>query len=536
MSAHPVQWVTAAPLWPATLSISDEPSRSAVMRRPVLLRFDSDSFMAALAAQLQADPAGLAANVATPVTYRLPPPGEQTAPTPTELKLYQPLHGHFNLVAASLVCQLPGLPEREVNAAAGERVRFVLRRSDAAGEWAWVSDPTVQGGRAWKQLPAAGAVDPAEELLPMFPVRYSTGDRMRKLFVGLIPTASGDTFKATGPLSPLAPVGSGSGAPPADPRPSALTNKVTDPLRALGAMPTDAPSDAQDPAAVAQAMADQQTEASRFLLLDFAQFLHDNLSWFTTDPAQPPIDPPGVALWNQLLVPVVAAGSATWIDALATAWSERLIISGDAPGTSSLNLNLRVPGLTPDQLDQWVVAALPPQPAPDPQAPAVSIQGDAAPPPPVPKLDTDGGTSYMIRCVYQRPACGPLQPDAVSDPSDLFQIAGFFDLDAPSRSIVIPMPLNTGIKDLRKLRKNVSFLLSNELRQQINRVTSLKDALDGKFADGQSLDIGLICSFSIPVITICALIVLMIFISLLNIVFWWMPFLRICFPILRQAD
>jgi hypothetical protein len=25
--------------------------------------------------------------------------------------------------------------------------------------------------------------------------------------------------------------------------------------------------------------------------------------------------------------------------------------------------------------------------------------------------------------------------------------------------------------------------------------------------------------------------VLMIFISLLNIVFWWMPFLRICFPV-----
>jgi len=69
----------------------------------------------------------------------------------------------------------------------------------------------------------------------------------------------------------------------------------------------------------------------------------------------------------------------------------------------------------------------------------------------------------------------------------------------------------------------------------MNRVTNLKDAMAGQFADGESLDVGLLCSFSIPVITICALIVLMIFISLLNIVFWWMPFLRICFPIALKA-
>ena len=40
----------------------------------------------------------------------------------------------------------------------------------------------------------------------------------------------------------------------------------------------------------------------------------------------------------------------------------------------------------------------------------------------------------------------------------------------------------------------------------------------------------MLCSFSIPIITICALIVLMIFVALLNIIFWWMPFLKICLP------
>jgi len=95
--------------------------------------------------------------------------------------------------------------------------------------------------------------------------------------------------------------------------------------------------------------------------------------------------------------------------------------------------------------------------------------------------------------------------------------------------------LDTGIADLRKLRKNVNFLISNQLRAQMNRVTSLKDALNGNFADGGSFNLGLICSFSIPIITICALLVLMIFVALLNIVFWWLPFLRICFPIALKA-
>jgi hypothetical protein len=65
----------------------------------------------------------------------------------------------------------------------------------------------------------------------------------------------------------------------------------------------------------------------------------------------------------------------------------------------------------------------------------------------------------------------------------------------------------------------------------MTRVTDLKKAMDGELASGDSFDLGLLCSFSIPIITICALIVLMIFISLLNIVFWWAPLLRICLPI-----
>lgn len=537
MSAHVVQWVTASPLWSRTLTETDDAKRERAMQKPALLRFERDSFMVDLGKMLERDPASLESAIATKKTYRLPSPGETEPPEPADLKLYLAAHGHFYLVAATLVCRLPGLPEHEVATAAKETVSFVLRRLDGTNpgsEWAWVDDPAATKGKSWQQLDEdrTGALADGEELLPLFPVRYTTQDRLRRLFVGLVPTSSGEAFKAAGTLSPIVDAGTQvAGAPSADPRPDALKAKVTDPLRLLGTPPADP----QPSGEILAAMKAQQVEASRFLLLDFAELLHDELGWFASPSWTQPADAKGLALWATLAAPAESTGGTSWRSALATAWSERLTIMGDAPGPPTLNLNLTKPGLTPDGLDTAVTNALPPAPKPTAGV-AVSVQGDVATEPPdVPKLDARGASQYVLRCVYRRPECGPLHPDVVSAPSDTFRIASFFDLDAPVRSITISMPVDTSIKDLRKLRKNVSFLLSNELRQQMNRVTNMKDALDGKFADGKSVDVGLICSFSIPIITICALMVLMIFISLLNIVFWWMPFLRICFPIGLKA-
>jgi hypothetical protein len=537
VSDHVVQWVTASPLWPSVLERAHGDEQRLAMRQPALLRFERDSFMDDVGKLLDRDPSRLLDHVATPITYRLPAPGESEPPLPDELKLFQAVHGHFYLVAATLTCRRPGLPEHEVNTSLKERVVFVLRRHDSdGGEWAWVDDPGAKDGKSWKQLSRQQAehIDPDEELLPLFPLRYTVDERLRRLYVGLVPTASGDVFKAAGPLSPLAGPDDGPGAPSKDPRPDALTAKVTNALRLLVSSETKAPAGAKDPATIEKAMAAQQVEASRYLLLDFAEFLHDTMGWFADGWSQP-VRAEEKTLWGKLSTKAaVSGGTTSWAEALRTAWSERLILSGDAEGTTTLNLNLRTPGLTADQLDAAVVAALPGVPAAS-TALATSVQGDSAPPPPVPKLDARSQSRYVLRCAYQRPECKPPHPDVVSSPTQPFRIASFFDLDAPARSITIAMPIDTSIKDLRKLRKNVSFLLSNELRSQMNRVTNLKDAMAGQFADGESLDIGLLCSFSIPVITICALIVLMIFISLLNIVFWWMPFLRICFPIALKA-
>jgi hypothetical protein len=531
VSAHVVQWVTAAPLWSDATAPADHDARYQAMRKPALLRFASDTFMADVAQVLEHDPAELRDAVATPTSYRLPAPGETEPPTPPTLKLYQAIHGHFNLVAASLVCRVPGLPEHEVHAAEKERVTFVLRLlDDKDGELAW-----VPGDANWVAL-AAHEVDrvrDGEDQLPLFPVSYEQDDRTRKLFVGLVPTNGPETMKADGALLAAADANV-EGGPPADPRPAALTAKVTDPLRMLVDAKVEAPDLArpQDKPAIVQAMLDTQVEASAFLLLDFAEFLHTHLGWFASEPATAPADAKGAALWAQLAAPAQQGKPTSWRDALAAAWHDRLVLWGDSEAAPTLPvLNLHQPGLSADQLDGFVTAALPPQPPPDPARPATSIQGDTVEPPAVPKIAAGSGARYLVRCVYERPQCGMFAPDAVSAPSEPFELAGYFDVDAPARSITIAMPLGTTIKDLRQARKSVNLMLGKELRAQMNRVASLKDALDGKFADGKSVDVGLICSFSIPIITICALLVLMIFISLLNIIFWWMPFLRICFPV-----
>jgi hypothetical protein len=41
----------------------------------------------------------------------------------------------------------------------------------------------------------------------------------------------------------------------------------------------------------------------------------------------------------------------------------------------------------------------------------------------------------------------------------------------------------------------------------------------------------MICSLSIPIITLCALFLLMIMVALLNFIFFWLPFFLVCFPI-----
>jgi hypothetical protein len=158
---------------------------------------------------------------------------------------------------------------------------------------------------------------------------------------------------------------------------------------------------------------------------------------------------------------------------------------------------------------------------------------------------------FVMRCVFERPNCGPLEPPVVSAPTREFQMAGFFDPDAPARPIRIALPVDTTPAGLRKFDKNTAFMISDMLCGQIDRMKglSLGDLIrsvlpwplhkdlsvpdTGPCTDKNdpSLQAGMICSLSIPIITICALLLLMIIVSLLDLIFRWIPYFIICFPL-----
>jgi hypothetical protein len=128
-------------------------------------------------------------------------------------------------------------------------------------------------------------------------------------------------------------------------------------------------------------------------------------------------------------------------------------------------------------------------------------------------------------------------------------MAGFFDPDAPARPIRVALPIDTSPAGLRKFDKNTAFMVSDMLCGQIDRLKGLtlgdlvRSVLPWPFhkelsvpekgpctdPNDASLSLGMICSLSIPIITICALILLMIIVNLLDVIFRWLPYFLICF-------
>lgn len=165
-------------------------------------------------------------------------------------------------------------------------------------------------------------------------------------------------------------------------------------------------------------------------------------------------------------------------------------------------------------------------------------------------LSTDSGPPrYVLRFVHQRCDCGPLHPAVMSAPSEVFELAGFFDPEAPLRPIRIALPFDTSPGGLRKFGKNSAFIMSDLLCGQMKRVRRLgfgdlvlsvlpwpfhKDLSvpDGGPCGGSgNSSFGTICSLSIPIITIVAFILLIVIATLLDLIFRWLPFLMVCFPV-----
>ncbi len=117
-----------------------------------------------------------------------------------------------------------------------------------------------------------------------------------------------------------------------------------------------------------------------------------------------------------------------------------------------------------------------------------------------------------------------------------FRVAAPFDPKA-SRPSLIQMP---SLADLKKgLAQGASMITPGDTFDMIRALDMKKgaapDALPDPPPEG-GLGIQWICSFSLPVITLVAMILLMIMISLLNILFFWMPWVRICLPFPKMKE
>jgi hypothetical protein len=116
-------------------------------------------------------------------------------------------------------------------------------------------------------------------------------------------------------------------------------------------------------------------------------------------------------------------------------------------------------------------------------------------------------------------------------PSAPFAVAAMFDPDA-ARPTLIEMP---DLADAMKgSARGASFIMPPKLADLANGM-STSSAISAFLTKGAApsggLGIGYICSFSLPAISICAMIALSIILCLLNIFLGWMAWVKICLPI-----
>lgn len=563
MKQHAIEWLAPAPLW--DLALEDAGNRR--FREPVVLRFASDAFLDELTADLAPAPAqnggaaaGLAARVARPETWERPATGwaaEGDGSLGPALKLYQPAHRRYYLVAANLVCRRTGLPGRKVDVAAGERASMLVRRLaprngapvDPADpstyvEQGWVGDRTA--GR-WEPVPADAGPLAGEERLALFALPFQDASgQPRRLHAALLPVAGREVYESAAPAGdpPEIPAAPGDDlAALDDPRKAAW---ASGPFLALRDLASSEP-----PADLTSAVA---RELLRFALLDLADLLIAELPelWDAlVAGSRTGLDAPLAAVYDRLVQPLPWGGS--WRLVLVRADDQRDVLLRGAPlppGTTPvIPANLTLASIRPAAalllgglFQAHLYAAFdatPPAGPPGRGAAGAPVEAARAAAASAGEPGEEGGALYVARCVYERPRCAPYVPPVVSAPSRPCRLASFFDPDAPARPLTIRLPLDTSIKGLRRFPKSVSMLLSNKLRSQVEQVqnSKLADIDDGDVKAGDpGWTLGMICSFSIPIITLCAFIVLMIFIQLLNIVFWWLPFLKICLPIPVRSE
>jgi len=286
----------------------------------------------------------------------------------------------------------------------------------------------------------------------------------------------------------------------------------------------------------------------------------DKLEAIETDYADLPAERSAWPSFHYLLAGIASDGNGEAIDAAGTF---RTLPPTDPGGALDADITALTAPLTAPP-DPGVVPPPPPQPFDLNQVDKLTVlvaraldattESDARALPFAQQLaqsiqDSFGDTSqFRLRFVHLNEDCGPLHPPTLSVPSARFELASFFDPDAPARPVRITLPMDTSPAGLRKHSRGTAFVLSNMLCGQVQRAKGLGfidlvrqvlpwplhkdiDVGGGGGCKSGTVDIGMICSLSIPIVTLCALILLLIIVSLLDFIFRWLPWLIFCFPV-----
>ena len=198
------------------------------------------------------------------------PDGARAARRRGDLKLYQPAHGRFYLVAAHLCCRRYGFPDRGLTAT--ESVGFVLRRVERTGS-APVdpADPATYAELAWVPAAAPGPGSRSRRGSRWLPARScsrwcrpctpSTAAG-RRLLTGLVPVGAPGALR--GPQPRGARRSTAGSDPVANPHRALLDATVIDALRAdrAASAARPAPADRRRP-----------LEMLHWALLDLVDFI-----------------------------------------------------------------------------------------------------------------------------------------------------------------------------------------------------------------------------------------------------------------------
>lgn len=465
------------------------------------------------------------------------------------LKLFQPIQRQFHLAVMEARCDTPGLPRidpakvtsaglviRRLRVENGREIRQGwMHAADGVRGWVTVDSddaplPPRHDPDAGRRLQRPGTGQPAldrerlallgtqaaavlsEDEVPMFvaPPDVCTAAGATLLY-GLVPTTSSERAEGGAPVFDEDGFGAGSsafsahlvgalrGQPDSFPRPGrTLSPALADIARSAG--DTD------------QAAMQRLLLLLRQLAVEFGAFE----DCAEADALMQVLDDIGLARADAAGKPVAGTVPAGAFLRAATA----ILLDGDTPPAPPA-MPLGWPELdarTRQRLAQALHACL--------LRRFEALSGQAG------RYD-DQDAHYVLRAFVRLKPEGSCPARTVwSAYSPRFVIAPWYE-GGGAPPIQVAMPDPTDKATLRKLKPNVAFALPASMQHLMSG--DPLELMKGKKPAGEGTGIGWLCGFNIPIITICAFIVLNIFLSLFDLFLRWMMFIKVCIPFPKKG-